>query len=263
VTAWSPTGDGPRRAEADGTIAAAASTLEDAVDGAAFIILAAPPRACLLLIDEVAGLLGSAREVPVVTDVASTKGALLDRARAAGLRFVGGHPMAGKETSGYPAADASLFRDRPWVIVPSDPDDGAAIVAVRTLAVACGARPMQMDASEHDAAVAAISHLPLVLSAALVEAVTGISRVEDVARWPAARSLAASGWRDMTRLARGDVAMGAGIAATNAGALSERIRAVQGVLESWLVELDGTAGPDEERLAARLQAAKARLEADG
>ena len=57
----------------------------------------------------------------VVTDVASTKAAIVDRARSRGLRFVGGHPMAGRETSGYGAADPDLFAGRPWVIVPADP----------------------------------------------------------------------------------------------------------------------------------------------
>jgi prephenate dehydrogenase len=263
ITGWSPTGDGPRRAESDGTIAAAASAMEDAIDGAELIVLAAPPRACLELIDGVAPLVAARTEAgPIVTDVASTKGALLERARAAGLRYVGGHPMAGKETSGYTAADATLFRDRPWVVVPSDHDDEAAILAVRTLAVSCGARPVTMDARAHDAAVAAISHLPLVLSAALVEAVVGgaVGVADD---WPAARTLAASGWRDMTRLARGDVTMGADIATTNAEALSERVRAVRDVLDGWLRDLDGEDGPDKGRVAARLRLARTRLEEAG
>jgi prephenate dehydrogenase len=169
--------------------------------------------------------------------------------------------MAGRETSGYAAAVADLFTGRPWVVVPAVPADVQATVAVETLAVACGARPVRLGPDEHDRAVAAISHLPLVLAAALVEAVAGADSTEP-GSWPLARSLAASGWRDMTRLARGDVAMGAGIVATNARELATRIRAMRDVLDGWLEELERRDGPDEHRLAARLQAARDRLETD-
>ena len=80
-------------------------------------------------------------------------------------------PAARRRATRLPPAD--LFVDRPWVVVPTDPDDLPAVVAVETLAVACRARPIRMDAATHDLAVAAISHLPLVIAAALVEAVAG------------------------------------------------------------------------------------------
>ena len=96
------------------------------------------------------------------------------RAEALGskLRFVGGHPMAGREASGFDAATADLFVDRPWVVVPGAHSRPADVERVEWLARAVGARPLRMDAEAHDAAVAGISHLPLVLAAALVEAVT-------------------------------------------------------------------------------------------
>jgi prephenate dehydrogenase len=72
--------------------------------------------------------------------------------------------------------------------------------------------------------------------------------------------LAASGWRDMTRLARGDPAMGAGIAATNAPALASRVRDLRAVLERWEAELERPGGPDSAAIEDRLRAAKARLE---
>ena len=193
----------------------------------------------------------------VITDVASTKAAVVAAGTGHGLRFVGGHPMAGRETSGYQAASADLFVDRPWVVVPTDPDDLPAVVAVETLAVASRARPIRMDAATHDLAVAAISHLPLIVAAALVEAVAGRDAGGvSPAGWPVARSLAASGWRDMTRLARGDVAMGAGIAATNAPAIATRLRELRDVLDGWLAELERSGGPDEAALARRLAAAR-------
>jgi prephenate dehydrogenase len=254
VAAWSPTGNGPRRAAADGVIAQAASAPAEALDGAHLVVLAAPPTATLTLIDRLAdGLRDALEPGAVITDVASTKGAIAAAATERGLRFVGGHPMAGRETSGYGAANPDLFSGRPWVVVPSDPDDAAAIIAVETLAVATGARPIRMDPAEHDVAVAAISHLPLVVAAALVESVAAS------ADWTATRSLAASGWRDTTRLARGDVAMGAGIAATNAPAIAARLHRFRAVIDGWLTDLERPGGPDETALAERLTAARDRL----
>jgi prephenate dehydrogenase len=116
-----------------------------------------------------------------------------------------------------------------------------------------------MDAAEHDAAVAAISHLPLVLAAALLEAVSGPADAPR-ADWPTASSLAAGGWRDMTRLARGDAAMGAGILATNGPAVAARLRDLQAAIDDWLAALERPDGPDEAALADRLEAVRARLE---
>ncbi len=260
VTAWSPSGRGPAQAARDGVVTRSARTPEEALDGVQLVVLAAPPTATLDLVDRLGGPLRSVLDPgTVVTDVASTKGAIVAAAARHGLRFVGGHPMAGRETSGYGSSTAELFGGRPWVVAPADPTDAAATLAVETLAVACGAQPVRLDAAAHDGLVAAISHLPLVLAAALVESVAGTAD-EPRADWHAARDLAASGWRDMTRLARGDAAMGAGIAATNDRALAARIRDVQGVLDGWLAELERPGGPDEGRLAARLEAARAVLE---
>jgi prephenate dehydrogenase len=260
VAAWSPGGVGPAQAAAEGVIALATRWPEDALDGADLVLLAAPPIETLDLLDALAGRWADhVAPHAVVTDVASTKVRLMERADELGLRFVGGHPMAGRETTGYAASRADLFRGRPWVVVPGGHADPGSVIAVETLAVACGARPVRLGAREHDEAVAGISHLPLVLAAALVEAVAGDGST-DRPGWPLARSLAAGGWRDMTRLARGDVSMGAGIGATNAKALAERLRDVRAVLDAWLADLEGPDGPDVDALADRLRAARERLE---
>jgi prephenate dehydrogenase len=271
LVAWSPSGADPTSAAAGGAIDLAAASPEAAVDGADLIVLAAPPRACLDLVDALAGpLRDHLAPSAIVTDVASTKAAILERADRHGLRFVGGHPMAGRETSGFDAADADLFCERPWVIVPGARAGADDVARVEQLASACGARPVRLSAIEHDVAVAAVSHLPLVLSAALVEAVAGGDPGEPgggdgSARpdWAAAAGLAAGGWQGMTRLARGDAEMGAGIAATNAGPIADRIRDLREVLDDWLAELERPGGPDERRLAARLAAARRRLEEAG
>lgn len=260
VAAWSPTGDGPRQALRDGVVAEAATSPEAALAGAELVVLAAPPLACLELIDRLAGPWQAALDLDaVVTDVASTKQAIVDRAWRAGLRFVGGHPMAGIERSGYEAGTAELFVDRPWVVVPPGPSDQDAIDRVTGLAEACRARPVIVGAAEHDAAVAAISHLPLVVSAALVEAMAGRDGSRPGPGWPLAAELAAGGWQGMTRLARGDAVMGAGILATNRPAVAERLRDLRMTLDDWLLALEDPV-TTPQALEARLDAVRRRLD---
>lgn len=260
VVAWTPTGRGPSAALEDGVIDRAASSPEEAIDGADLVLLAGPAPDCLAQLDELAGSWrrGLTPDA-VVTDVASTKEAIVLRATALGLRFVGGHPMAGRETSGYAASSADLFVDRPWVVVPTS--DAAAVERVEHLAQACGARPVRLGAAEHDRAVAGISHLPLVVAAALVEAVAGGASAGPSADWPTAANLAAGGWRDMTRLARGDSTMGAGIVTTNAPAIAARVRDLVAALDGWLKELERPGGPDAGDIAERLRSARERLDA--
>ncbi len=254
AAAWTPRGTGPAIAYRAGVIGQAAPGVEAAIDGADLVVLAAPPLACLALLDALGGpLRASLADDAVITDVASTKALVVDRAAALGLRFVGGHPMAGRETAGFEAADAALFRGRPWVVVPSA--DDAAVARVEALAIACEALPLRLDAGEHDRLVAAISHLPLVLSAALVEAVAGTSAAprDD---WTRAAALAAGGWDGMARLARGDTRWGTGIAVTNAAAVSARLRDLRTVIEEWLALLEAPGGPDAGEIRDRLAAAR-------
>jgi len=258
IAAWTPGGVGPSAAVRDGVIDEAATSPQEALDGAELVVLAGPAPVCL---DQLAALAGpwrgALRPDAVITDVASTKAAIVERAADLGLRFVGGHPMAGRETSGYAAAQADLFEGRPWVVVPTA--DEAATARVEELARAVGARPLRMAADEHDAAVAAISHLPLLMATALVETVAG-GAGEARDGWSAAAGLASTGWRDMTRLARGDIDMGAGIVTTNAPAIAARVRDLLSVLEGWLAELERDGGPDADAVATRLRAARERLE---
>ncbi len=263
LAAWSPTGAGPARALDDGTLDRVALSGPEALVGAELVVLAAPASDCLDLLDALAGpWSGSLAAGAVVTDVASTKGQLVARADGHRLRYVGGHPMAGRDAAGYGAATADLFATRPWVLAPGAVASSADVAAVAALAAACGARPVVMDAAAHDDVVAAISHLPLVVAASLVEAVAGAPGGPARADWPTAHDLAASGWRDTTRLAGGDPAMGAAIAVTNAPAIAARLRDLRAVIDAWLVELERSPGPDEAALAARLANAKARVETD-
>ncbi len=261
LVAWTPSGRGPSGALRRGLIDEAAPSAEAAIRDAALIILAGPPLAVLGLLDAIAAEVGAALDPnATVTDVASTKVAIVERAASRGLRFVGGHPMAGRDTSGVEAADPDLFRSRPWVIVPTAHASAGNVVRVEALAAATGATPVHLSAGEHDVAVAAISHLPLVAAAALVEAVAG-GEAAGGKSWSTARSLAAGGWADMTRLARGDPEMGAGILATNAGNVATELRAFRTAIDRWIEALEAPSGPDAPKLAERLEAARRLLAA--
>jgi prephenate dehydrogenase len=250
LMAWTPDGTGPGAGLRRGLLDRMAAPPAEAVDGAGLVILAGPPLAVLDTLRDLGGSLGSSlAPSATITDVASTKQLIVETAAQRGLPFVGGHPMAGRETTGVASATADLFIDRPWVVVAADGTDQAHVERVLALATAVGARPVQMSPGDHDQAVAAISHLPLIAAAALVESVAS-----DAGAWASARPLAATGWRDMTRLARGDVEMGAGIAATNAGALARQLRAYRDAIDGWLVELDAAArATSSEDVAARLR----------
>ena len=258
LRAWTPAGHGPAVGLRLGLLDELDPTPEATLDGAGLVVLAGPPLAVL---GSLADLSGARRQhlMPgvTITDVASTKGAIVAAAGALGLRFVGGHPMAGREATGVEASTPDLFVGRPWVVVPGSGAGSDDVARVEALALAVGARPVRLAAEAHDRAVAAISHLPLVVAVALVEAVAG------GADWPTASDLVASGWGDMTRLARGDPEMGAGILATNAVEVAGRLRDLRNALDAWIGALDGgPARPDADALRDRLAGARARLDAD-
>ena len=201
----------------------AADTVEgDAVNAPDLVVVAAPP-------DVVATVV--ARELTrwpnaVVTDAASVKGAVLMTLQDKGVdlsRYVGSHPMAGRERSGAVAAQADLFEGRSWVVAPGPQASDVAIDLVRQIAEAAGSVVLVMTPDEHDAAVAAVSHVPQI-AASLVA-----SRLRDLSS--GAVALSGQGIRDVTRIAASDPSMWTQILAGNAPA-------VRRVLESFAEELD-------------------------
>ncbi|MEU0570349.1 prephenate dehydrogenase, partial [Nonomuraea sp. NPDC005983] len=104
------------------------------------------------------------------TDVASVKAEPIDRATQLGCdltRYVASHPLAGREKSGPGAARADLFLGRPWALCPTPAASAEAVEAVLALIELCGANPVQVDAADHDRAVAVVSHAPHVAASAV------------------------------------------------------------------------------------------------
>jgi prephenate dehydrogenase len=183
--------------------------IADAVEGAKLIIIAVPVQAVR---DVMAAVGPIAKEGAIITDTASTKSDILFWAEDVlprHVHFVGGHPMAGREFPGPDAAETDLFQGAYYCIVPSRRAPREAVQVVADLAQSVGATPYYLDAQEHDGLVAAVSHLPLVVSAALVNTAT------QNPAWREMGKLASSGFRDVSRLASGDPEMSRDIMLTN------------------------------------------------
>lgn len=197
--------------------------LDDEVGKADLIILAAPTRASIALITEVDHL---ARRGVILTDVCSSKRLIVGEMNTGvnRTRAVGGHPMAGRENGGIQNADAGLFEDAVWALSNTSTTDKEAANVCEKLVALCGARSLWVDPVEHDEAVAFVSHLPLLTSAALL-----LAAKEHAPRL--AWSLASSGFRDSTRLASGPPEMGADLLITNAEGIRRASREFSETLE--------------------------------
>ena len=198
-------------------------------DDPELVVVAAPPDVVADVVR--AELLAYPRAV--VTDVASVKaGPLMSlRESASDLsRYVGGHPLAGREKSGAVGARADLFAGRPWVLTPSVETHESAVATVRSMATALGATVTVMDAVDHDVAVAAVSHVPQI-AASLVAA--RLRQLPEVAV-----SLAGQGIRDVTRIAAGDPELWTQILSGNATAVADTLRGLHDDLTALLLALD-------------------------
>ncbi len=149
IAAWTPSGRGPAAAARDGVIDRVAADPADAIAGADLVVIAAPPLETIALLGRLgADLRDALAPGALVTDVTSTKGAVMGAAAAAGIRFVGGHPMAGRETAGYASASEDLFVDRPWVVVVPDGAPEPMADPVRWLASTSGAHALELSARD-------------------------------------------------------------------------------------------------------------------
>ena len=198
-----------RRAVELGAIDRAEENLISAADKADIVILTTPVLAMRDILKQIGNHLKSGC---VVTDTGSTKAKVMAWAEEylpSLVSFIGGHPMAGKELSGIEAAEANLFHNRPYCLVPSPKASPEAVQSVVNLVNRLGARPLFITAREHDEFVAGISHLPLLLSAALVSATSKSPS------WEPMSKLASTGYRDLTRLASQSPEMNRDICLTN------------------------------------------------
>jgi len=226
--------------------------IAEACADADLVILCTPLLTIRAQVETLAACRHQLAPYAIVTDVGSTKLDICAHAFAAfpndtpvAPRFVGGHPMAGSERSGLDAADPLLYQSALWVLCPPDDLDLARLAPLRAVIHAVGARIASIAPATHDAAVARISHVPQLVSSALA----GWAG-EDEQLAATALTLAAGGFRDMTRLALSPVDIWQDIIATNrtpiaAGLheLSDRLRTLaDGLASTDALQTTFTAG---------------------
>ena len=205
------------------------SDVNKAVHGADLVILATPVA---VILDHLPRLHPHVSPEALVTDVGSTKRRICGLAAeyyTQGPLFLGGHPMAGKERSGLENADAGLFANARYVLTPIKPEDlnDHRVQAFRALVTAIGARPLTTDPVTHDRAVAYLSHLPQLLSSGLASLIDEKCVAENLIL-----DVAASGFRDVTRLADSPYSVWRDICLTNTENIQLALDALIQKLES-------------------------------
>lgn len=196
--------------------------LDEAIDKADIMVVCTPTLTAATVLREIIPRLAGKEGGPVITDAASVKGSLRDAAiEVAGgqmpAQLVLGHPIAGSERSGVDASDADLFRNHRVILTPVEGNDAAAVELVRAMWHSTGAEVVDMTVEQHDAVLAATSHLPHLLAYGLVDALAASEASDDIFH------CAAGGFRDFTRIASSDPVMWRDIAIANRGALLQAI----------------------------------------
>lgn len=206
------------RAQARGAIQQSASDISSAVRDADLVYLALPMAAA---IESLPAIAASARADALVTDACSTKSLLCRAAKDhfhRGTRFLGGHPVAGKETGGIEHADAELFRGSPYALIAQEQDPDGRVQRFAELLRAIRATPEWCDADTHDWAVGIVSHLPQLVAVALARVVQDES---DETGLPL--TLSGPGLHDMLRLAGSPYSMWRDICLTNTENISRAL----------------------------------------
>jgi len=206
----------------DAGVADRVGTMEDVehyLAESSIVILATPVQIVPEMIERIRPFLKSGT---VVSDVGSTKKQIMEEVGGKiprGVHFIGGHPMAGSERSGVEASDPLLFHDRVYVLCPFSDTPPDALLALMDLAGDLHALPITIDPEEHDRIVAMISHLPHIISVALMHA----AMAGDAEHGMLDR-MAGSGFLDMTRLAASDYGVWKGILKTNRDGIAQALR---------------------------------------
>jgi prephenate dehydrogenase len=214
-----------------------ASTMKE-VRGTDLVVLAAPISRITSLIQDLAPT------DALITDAASTKTKIVREAEARRLRFVGGHPMAGSQLSGVINARKDLFRGARYFLTPTsrtDPEDYRKVA--QFVRQDLGSVPTAVDPEKHDLLVAALSHLPHLMAAALLKVASDIS--------PEALTFAGPSFRDLTRVGASNPTLWSDILAENAPALGEALGAFAGAMAQFGSEISNRKSIEDRFRAAR------------
>ena len=224
VTGYARRRDVVEKALAAGAADFMAMTVQEAVREADFVFLCVPMLQMLPLAQE---CLGFMKPGSVLTDVGSTKSWLAKKIRPllpAGVHYIGGHPMAGREKSGIEAAVPTLFQQRWYIFTPYDDTPLRALKNLQDLVARTGALTAVLPEAEHDRITAVISHTPHIAAATLVH----LLKQEEDPAWTA--RFVGGGFRDTTRIASSDADMWADICLTNPNNITAELAEMQKVL---------------------------------
>ena len=214
------------------------------------VVVAVPPRYAAQVLATVS------RDYPraALTDVTSVKAPVLNEAVRLGSdphRLVGGHPMAGREVAGAVGARSDLFDGRVWILTPDPRVDRASVHRVRMIAELCGGTPVEMSASDHDRAVALVSHAPQVVASVLAGRLltAGDGQVQ----------IAGQGLRDMTRIADSSPSLWTDVLAANAEPVADVIQAIAEDLMNLVTDLRAGSADSVRHAIVRGNEGKARI----
>lgn len=220
----------------NGIVDTVTDDLKAGVSEADTVILAVPVQMIRSMIEQRIG--SYLRSNTLLIDIGGTKHDICEvmGRLPVGIHAIGGHPMTGKEISGIQGSDPSLYKGRPFVLCPTRRTTPATRLRALELVEALEAIPFVMEAERHDHLVAAISHIPYLLSSALVATVAKEGEAD-----PTVWELAAGGFRDMSRLAGQDVQMMGDVVSTNTQAVATLLalfRMQLAMLEAMLISRD-------------------------
>src|SRR5258706_13029440 len=233
------------KARSLGIIDRIARDVADAVADAELVVLAVPVGTMAAILTDVSA---AAPDAAVITDVGSTKADVIAAAHAtlgtgsSFRRFVPGHPIAGRERPGLEHADAKVFNGKLGILTPTEQTQPEAVATIERAWSAAGARVERMDAAEHDRVFAAVSHLPHLLSFALMAAIAAAPDGERKF------GFAGAGFRDFTRIAASSPVMWRDIALANRGALGAELRTYRALLEQLQAAIDNGDAATVERV---------------
>lgn len=208
-----------------GAVDHSTNDLAKGVENADMIFLCTPVLQIMPIIEKIVPYL---KVGAILTDVGSTKGFLAEKIAAilpAGIHYVSGHPMTGREQSGIMAAESDLFKDKWYIIVPEASTCSQAVDDVCQVLTWTGAKLTTMDIADHDQCAAVISHVPHVAAAALVNLLALYPDLDDKFK------LVGGGFRDTTRIASSNADMWADICLTNAQPIADSLLHLQTLLD--------------------------------
>lgn len=179
----------------DGTIDTSCSSVDEHLEDCTYIFLCAPVAYNAAYLHQLKQIIASNC---IITDVGSVKTSIHEEVKALGLtgQFIGGHPMAGSEKSGYSNAKAHLIENAYYILTPSHDVPEEKVAEFQSFIESLHAIPLVLDYTEHDYITGAISHLPHILAACLVNFVQKADNREELMK-----RLAAGGFKDITRIA--------------------------------------------------------------